>query len=148
VLAARLRLSTMSAPGALPANVPFFKRYFLGGASSLRGWGRFQVSPLSGSGLPIGGHSFAESSLEARVPVAGAVSTVLFLDAGNAWSGSFDFRPDDLRYALGTGLRYLTPIGPVRLDVGYQLNPIAGLLVDGVPEARRWRLHFSIGQAF
>jgi outer membrane protein assembly complex protein YaeT len=148
VLAARLRLSTMSAPGTLPASIPFFKRYFLGGASSLRGWGRFQVSPLSGSGLPIGGHSFAESSIEARVPVAGAVSTVLFLDAGNAWSGSFDFRPDDLRYALGTGLRYLTPIGPVRLDVGYQLNPIAGLLVDGVPEARRWRLHFSIGQAF
>jgi outer membrane protein assembly complex protein YaeT len=148
VLAGRIRMGTISAPGTLPANVPFFKRYFLGGATSLRGWGRFQVGPLSGSGLPIGGHSFLESSLEARLPVRGALSSVVFLDAGNAWSDSFDFQVDDLRYALGTGIRYLTPIGPVRFDIGYQLNPIATLLVDGRPETRRWRLHFSIGQAF
>jgi len=41
-----------------------------------------------------------------------------------------------------------TPIGPVRFDVGYQLNPIPGLLVKGEPEARHWRAHVSIGQAF
>ena len=40
--------------------VPFFKRYFLGGATNLRGWGRFDVSPLSGSGLPIGGQTHVE----------------------------------------------------------------------------------------
>ena len=54
----------------------------------------------------------------------------------------------DLRYAIGPGLRYQTPIGPVRFDVGYQLNPIPGLLVNGEPQARRMRFHFSIGQAF
>lgn len=148
VLAARVRAGTIDTDGPLVGNVPFFKRYFLGGASSLRGWGRFQVSPLSGSGLPIGGHTMLEASAEARVPVFGNVSSVVFLDMGNAWRESFDIELDDLRYSLGTGLRYLTPIGPVRFDIGYQLNPIDGLLVDGVPEPRRWRLHFSIGQAF
>ena len=46
--------------------VPFFKRYFLGGATNLRGWGRFEVAPLSGEGLPIGGHSLLNFSTELR----------------------------------------------------------------------------------
>lgn len=148
VLAGRARLATIDAADLRGGDVPFFKRYFLGGASSLRGWGRFQVSPLSGSGLPIGGHSLFESSAEARVPLVGNLSSVLFLDAGNAWADSFELHLDDLRYTLGSGLRYMTPIGPVRIDLGYQLNPITGLLVDGEPQSRRWRIHFSIGQAF
>jgi len=49
---------------------------------------------------------------------------------------------------VGPGLRYQTPIGPIRFDVGYQLNRIPGLLINGEPETRRWRIHFSIGQAF
>ena len=52
----------------------------------------------------------------------------------------------DLRYAVGPGLRYQTPIGPIRFDFGYQLNPIPGLLVNGEPQTRRWRIHFSIGR--
>ena len=55
---------------------------------------------------------------------------------------------DDLRYAVGPGLRYQTPVGPVRFDLGYQLNPIPGLLVDGAEQTPAWRMHFSIGQAF
>ena len=54
----------------------------------------------------------------------------------------------DLRYAVGPGVRYATPIGPARLDVGYQLNPLDNLLVNGEPQKRRWRIHFSIGQAY
>jgi outer membrane translocation and assembly module TamA len=54
----------------------------------------------------------------------------------------------DLHYAVGPGLRYQTPIGPLRFDVGYQLNPEPGLLVNGEPQQRRWRMHFSVGQAF
>jgi outer membrane translocation and assembly module TamA len=45
-------------------------------------------------------------------------------------------------------LRYLTPIGPVRVDFGIQVNQVPSLLINGVPERRHWRLHFSIGQAF
>ncbi|MBA2355874.1 MAG: BamA/TamA family outer membrane protein [Acidobacteria bacterium] len=148
VLAARARAGTIDASGVLASNVPFFKRYFLGGSSSLRGWGRFEISPLTQLGQPIGGHSMFESSAELRIPAFGQLSAVAFVDAGNVWYDSFDVNLDDLRVAVGPGLRYRTPIGPVRVDLGYQLTPIDGLLIDGKAEARRWRIHFSIGQAF
>ncbi|MBI2834016.1 MAG: BamA/TamA family outer membrane protein [Acidobacteria bacterium] len=146
VLANRIRAASIDGPG--PKGVPFFKRYFLGGSTSLRGWGRFEVSPLSGSGLPIGGASMLELSSEVRVPLVGNLTGVLFLDGGNVWPDAWDVNLNDLRYAAGPGLRYNTPIGPIRFDVGRQLNPIPGLLVDGEPEKRHWRMHISIGQAF
>lgn len=148
VLAGRARAGTIDASGVLAAKVPFFKRYFLGGSSSIRGWGRFEVSPLTQMGQPLGGHSMFESSAEVRTPAYGQLSAVAFVDAGNVWYDSFDFNLGDLRVAVGPGLRYRTPIGPVRVDLGYQLTPIEGLLIDGKPEGRRWRIHFSIGQAF
>jgi outer membrane protein insertion porin family/translocation and assembly module TamA len=76
------------------------------------------------------------------------VGAVAFLDLGNVWSSTWRVYLNDLRYDVGPGLRYATPIGPLRVDFGYQINPIPGLLVDGVPQTRRWRVHFSIGQAF
>jgi len=130
------------------AHVPFSERFFLGGSTSLRGWGRFEVSPLSGAGLAIGGRSMLELSSEVRVPVWGKLSAVAFVDAGNVWGEAWEIDLADLRVAVGPGLRYLTPIGPVRADFGYQLTPIDGLLVEGEPERRHWRVHFSIGQAF
>jgi len=127
--------------------VPFFRRYFLGGATSLRGWGRFEVAPLF-DGKPIGGHTLLESSAELRAPIWGNLTGVLFADGGNVWNNAWDFNLNDLRYDVGPGLRYMTPIGPIRVDLGYQLNPIPGLLVKGAPQPRRFRIHFSIGQAF
>lgn len=148
VLAARVRAGTIDAPGVLASNVPFFKRYFLGGSADMRGWGRFEVSPLTLSGLPIGGHSMFQTSGEVRIPAFGNLSAVLFVDAGNVWYDSFDFNLDDLLVNVGPGLRYRTPIGPVRVDLGYQITRLEGLLISGEPEPRRWRVHFSIGQAF
>ena len=148
VLAAQVRGGSIDAQGPVDTLVPFFKRYFLGGATNLRGWGRFEVAPLSGIGLPIGGHSFMNFSTELRFPVWKAIGGVLFLDGGNVWPGEWDFHPGDLRYNVGPGLRYNTPIGPIRADLGYQLNPIEGLLVKGERQPRRFRFHFSIGQAF
>jgi outer membrane protein assembly complex protein YaeT len=148
VIANRLRLGTIDALGDLNANVPFYKRYFLGGASSIRGWGRFEVSPLSGFGLPIGGHSLLEGSSEARLPLVGKFGGVVFLDYGNVWTNPWDFNVGDMRYAAGPGLRYMTPVGPARVDFGYQLTPIDNLKVNGAPEKRHWRVHFSIGQSF
>jgi outer membrane translocation and assembly module TamA len=87
-------------------------------------------------------------SEEIRAALRGKFGMVLFLDAGNVWSDSGGIRLDDLRYAVGSGIRYQTPIGPFRFDFGYQLNPIPGLLVNGSPQTRQWRLHFSIGQAY
>lgn len=157
VLALRMRAGSIdaigTADGALEEpfddpGVPFHKRYFLGGSTNLRGWGRFDVGPLSGSGLPLGGHAFMDFSTEVRVPVWGNLGAVIFLDGGNAWSKPWDFNLNDLRYDVGPGLRYNTRIGPIRADFGYQLNPIPGLWVNGKPETRRFRFHFSIGQAF
>jgi outer membrane protein assembly complex protein YaeT len=152
VLANRLQVGSIDGIGqglAVDTNkVPFSRRYFLGGSTSLRGWGRLEVSPLTTDGLPVGGLSMLEMTSELRLSTTGKLSIVAFVDAGNAWERSWDFDLADLRVAVGPGLRYRTPIGPVRADVGYQLTPIEGLLVDGKPETRRWRVHFSIGQAF
>src|SRR5262249_18728002 len=145
VLASRLQVGSTHAADDDPGNVPFIKRYFLGGATSLRGWGRFEGSPLSESGLPIGGNSLFAISEELRADLGSSFGAVLFVDAGNVWGGSGGFDFGDLRYDAGAGLRYQTPVGPIRLDFGYQLNPIPGLLIDGKPQPRRWRLHFSIG---
>ena len=148
VFAGALRGSTIDAPAPTDAAVPFFKRYFLGGSTSLRGWGRYEVSPLTESGQPIGGLTCVETSAEVRVPFGTKLSAVAFVDAGSVGRNPWRLDPGGFRAAVGPGVRYDTPIGPVRLDLGYQLNPIAGLLVKGKPEARRWRAHISIGQAF
>lgn len=148
VVANRLTLGSIEPRGDAEFSVPFHKRFFLGGASSNRGWGRFEVSPLSGFGFPIGGLSMLDGSSEIRFPVWGDLGGVLFLDYSNVWPGAFTFELDGLRYAVGPGFRYRTPIGPIRIDLGYQLNPIDGLLVDGEPQKRQWRAHFSVGQAF
>jgi outer membrane protein assembly complex protein YaeT len=159
VLATRARIGTIDGRGPdeqgacaeLPVGscgVPFFKRYFLGGSNSLRGWGRFEVSTLSASGFPIGGHSMLEMSAEVRTPLFGKVTGVFFVDAGGVEATAWDLAMKDLRYDVGPGLRYVTPLGPIRVDLGYQVNPIDGLIIDGVEQTRRWRIHFSLGQAF
>jgi outer membrane protein assembly complex protein YaeT len=147
VLASRMRFSSLDPLGG-KANAPFSRRSFLGGSASLRGWGRYEVAPLSDSGLPIGGHSLFEVSQEARVRVGGKLGVVVFVDAGNVWADAWDFQLGDLVADAGAGVRYYTPIGPMRLDFAYQLTPIEALRIDGAPQTRRWRLHFSIGQAF
>jgi outer membrane protein insertion porin family/translocation and assembly module TamA len=147
VWANRVQVANLAAPADDPGAVPFSKKYFLGGATTIRGWGRFEVSPLA-AGLPVGGNSLFLFSSELRAHIVGNFGAVAFLDTGNVWAGSWGIRLNDLRYSVGTGLRYQTPIGPLRLDWGYQLNPIPGLLINGEPQTRRWRIHFSIGQAF
>jgi outer membrane protein assembly factor BamA len=150
IIATRVRAAALGGTDEPDATIPFFKRYFLGGAQSLRGWGRFEVSPLTSDGLPIGGYTSLEATIEARVPVTTNIGGVLFVDGGNVWTGTYDFDFGDMRYAAGAGLRYRTPVGPIRVDFGYQLTPNRQLVIDGRPfsEQRRWRIHFSVGQAF
>ena len=136
--------------GATEADsVPFYKRYFLGGATNLRGWGRFDVVAADrrrpADRRPVF-HQLLDGA--ARADLAATSARVLFLDGGNVWSNPWDFNLNDLRYDIGPGIRYNTPIGPFRADLGYQLKQIPGLLVNGEPEPRRFRFHFSIGQAF
>ncbi len=148
VVASRIQFGNIAQADNNPANVPFSKKFFLGGASSLRGWGRYEVSPVGDSGIPLGGNSLFAVSEEVRAVISGNLGGVIFADAGNVWTDRAAMNLGDLRYDIGPGLRYQTPVGPVRLDFGYQLNHIPGLLVNGEPETRHWRIHFSIGQAF
>ena len=147
-MASRLQFGNIAQADNDPANVPFSKKYFLGGATSLRGWGRYEVSPVGDSGIPLGGNSLFAVSEEVRVVISGNFGGVIFADGGNVWADRAAMNLGDLRYDIGPGLRYQTPVGPIRLDFGYQLNRIPGLLVNGQPETRPWRIHFSIGQAF
>jgi outer membrane translocation and assembly module TamA len=146
VVAARVRGGTLMSRNA--SRIPYSERYFLGGATSVRGWGRYQISPTSETGLPTGGRTLLEGSAELRFPLIGPVGAVAFIDAGQVGADSWSVSIADLRYAVGTGLRYTSVIGVARMDVGYQLNPIPGLRVAGQTLNRRWRLHFSIGHAF
>jgi outer membrane protein insertion porin family len=146
VLATRLQLGSIDPIGG--TTVPLPRRYFLGGSSGVRGWSRFEISPLSESGVPIGGRSLLALSAELRARIRPKLGAVAFIDSGNVWADTWGINLNDLRYAIGSGLRYQTPVGPIRFDFGYQLNPIPGLLVNGEPQSRRWRMHFSIGQAF
>ena len=78
----------------------------------------------------------------------GNIGAAAFIDAGNVWDETTTITLRDLHVAAGPGLRYFSPVGVVRADLGIQLDRIDGLLVDGAPERRRWRLHFSIGHTF
>jgi outer membrane protein assembly complex protein YaeT len=147
-IANRLAFSVIDGAGNEDVTIPFGKRLFLGGANSVRGWGRYEISPLTDSGLPIGGDSLVAGSSEVRVDLNDRLGAVAFVDAGNVWASPWTIHLNDLRYAVGPGVRYGTPIGPIRFDVGYQINPIPNLQIDGQEQQRRWRLHFSIGQAF
>ncbi len=147
-IANRVQAGTINPFDNEPGNVPFSKKFFLGGATSIRGWGRFEVSPVGTSGLPVGGNTMFAFSSEVRASVIGRVGAVAFLDGGNVWERGWTIDLSDLHYAVGLGFRYETVVGPIRFDVGQQLNRIEGLLIDGEPQTRYWRFHFSIGQAF
>jgi translocation and assembly module TamA len=146
VAAARVRAGTLASRD--PSRIPYSERYFLGGATSVRGWGRYQISPTSDTGLPTGGRTLLEGNAELRFRLGGALGAVAFVDAGQVGADSWSVPTSDLRYAVGTGLRYTSLIGVARMDVAYQLNPIPNLRVGGETLTRRWRLHFSIGHAF
>ncbi len=124
-----------------PKEVPNFERFFAGGANSVRGWSLNQLSPRDASGRPIGGRSLLETSIELRTRLLPVLGTALFLDAGNVGSSQFGaFELGELRLAAGAGLRYLSPIGPLRLDVAYRLSED--------PFVPQRRIYFSLGQAF
>lgn len=126
----------------LPDNeeVPMIRRFFPGGADSVRGYPYQKLGPLDSGGRPLGGESMVLGSVEVRYPIWGELGGVVFLDMGNAYP---NYEPDlgSLRFTTGLGLRYDTPVGPLRVDWGYQLNP---------PDApiSRWEYYLSVGQAF
>jgi outer membrane protein insertion porin family len=145
-LAGRIQYGSM-VPNGPRSNVPFSKRYFLGGADSLRGWGRLEVSPLSAAGLPLGGQSLFAITGELRVSLAGPVGAVVFADAGKVWEDAWALSRD-LHSDGGIGFRYRSPFALLRFDVAYQFTTVAGLQISDDRRDRRWRIHFGIGHSF
>ena len=112
--------------------------FFMGGVDSLRGFLQDSLVPQDiaqrllnpSSGLVLndvvirGGDVFVNPRAELRIPVGNSVETALFLDAGNLWTDPGRVQPLDLRYAVGTGLRIATPIGPLVFDYGFNVDRV------------------------
>jgi outer membrane protein insertion porin family len=149
-----------------PQGIPLPERFFMGGSESHRGFSINQAGPRDlVTGFPLGGNALFFNTFELRLPAGERrLGLVLFHDAGNVYSTirkmrllKFDQRPvTDFDYdvqAVGVGARYKTPVGPLRFDVGYNLNPprFQVQVAPGVSEVRRlsrFQFFLSIGQSF
>ena len=110
------RIAAGSTVGASVGNVPANRRFFVGGGGSVRGYRYRSLSPHNGFDGPTGGLSFLEASLEARIRVTDTIGVVPFIDAGSAFDTAFPNFKSSIRESVGLGLRYFTPIGPLRID--------------------------------
>ncbi len=145
--------------------LPGVVRFYLGGTNSVRGWSRQSLGPKTAVTdqdgnfiryVPNGGRAMLNFNLEVRQRVdflVRGIGLALFLDGGQIWRGPRQLSDRPLQYGAGGGIRYESPIGPVRFDIGYKLNPAEEDLrhfagQDFGSRLNRFGLHFSIGQAF
>ncbi len=133
---------------ATVADLPASERFFAGGDTTVRGFAldRLGTPPtISASGFPTGGNGLMIFNAEIRTTLFGPIGAVLFFDAGNVYLKASDMRFGDMRKAGGFGVRYKSPVGPIRLDVGFKLDR------RETSPGNRERLavvHISLGQAF
>ena len=120
--------------------LPIVERFFLGGRSTVRGYEQDTLGPKGSDGNPTGGNAFIMGNVEFRTSIGRGFGLVPFLDMGNVWINAKNLDPTDLKYTAGIGLRYNTPVGPIRVDYGIKLKK--------EPHESKGALHFSIGHAF
>lgn len=140
VLAGRARVGTIV--GADVTEIAPSRRFYAGGGGSVRGYGYKAIGERNTLGEPNGGRSLVEISAEARIRTGlmdGALSVVPFVDAGVVDTGPTPGL-SDIRVGAGVGVRYHTPFGPLRLDVGVPLNP--------GPSDAKFGVYVALGQAF
>jgi outer membrane protein insertion porin family len=128
-------------------DLPASERFFAGGDTTIRGYALDSVGApetISANGFPTGGNAVLLLNGELRFPVWKEFGGVVFADGGNVFRRVTEFDPGELRGSVGFGLRYQSPLGPIRVDLGFKLDrrEIRGSL------ERRTALHFSLGQAF
>ncbi len=122
-----------------PDTIPIDERFFNGGGTTVRSFGERDLGPLV-HGNPVGGEFFTVFNAEYTFPIYGELQGAIFYDAGNLLPTSEHIGLDDMRYAIGGGLRYKLPIGPIRLDYGVNPDPHRG--------EDQGAFHFSFGFAF
>ncbi len=141
----RLVLAFRGAAGSIIGteieNVPADERFFAGGGGSVRGIPFQLAGPLDDRDDPTGGRSVLEAGSELRYQVWQNLEAVIFLDGGSAFRSSIPEFSGEWQFGTGAGIRYLTPVGPIRLDVGVPVDKR-----DGIDDP--WQLYISIGQAF
>jgi outer membrane protein insertion porin family len=135
--------------------IPFEERFRTGGSTSVRGYVEDdELGPRDIEGHVTGGRVLLLTNIETRFPLFWRLSGAIFLDGGNVWRNPSDIKltsfdpgrtsaeDSDYRYSFGGGIRFRTPVGPVRIDYGrkLRLSPYDG--------NDRGQFHFSLGQAF
>lgn len=161
-LAARINAGTIfsAEKDSLPKDIKFYT----GGTNSVRGWGRANLGPkeaiTDSAGtfiryIPLGGNAFANFNVELRqqIPFIKGLGLAAFLDGGQVWETLSAINLNALQFGTGGGIRYQSPIGPIRLDIAYKLNPSSQDLNiyqgnNFGNKWTRWGFHLSIGQAF
>lgn len=113
-------------------DVPPSLRFFAGGDQSVRGYGYQTLSPENDNGVPVGGRFLLVGSGEYQYQFAERWRAAMFYDHGNA----INDLSDPLATGVGVGLRWVSPVGPLRLDIAKGLDPELG---------GGWRIHFSMG---
>ncbi len=123
--------------------LPDYERFYLGGITSVRGYDFRDISAYDADGNKIGGNSFVQFNAEYRMPLLKeqGIFGVVFFDAGNVYGQGQTPDFSDLRTSAGLGVRWLSPMGPIRLEYAFILNP-----KDDGPSGGKWE--FGMGAAF
>jgi outer membrane protein assembly complex protein YaeT len=128
--------------------LPASERFFAGGDTTVRGFALDQLGTpdvIDANGFPVGGNAVVLLNGELRIPIVRSFGLVGFLDSGNVFKRTTDIDLGQLRSAAGFGVRFQSPIGPIRVDLGFKLRREE--ITPGRREASSaW--HISLGQAF
>ena len=128
--------------------LPASERFFAGGDTTVRGFALDRlgsIETLDEKGFPKGGNAMAIFNFETRAPYWKDLQFVWFVDAGNVYEHVSDIRIDEMRVTSGVGVRYRSPIGPLRVDWGWKVST---RLLEAGGRERSNVLHISLGQAF
>lgn len=140
--------SVTGEPVILPVrDLPASERFFAGGDTTIRGYALDSVGvpeTITPTGFPKGGDATVILNAELRAHLFGDFGAVVFVDGGNVFARAADLDLTRLRGSVGFGGRYRSPIGPIRVDVGFKLDR----RVLGTQLEPRYAIHLSIGQAF
>jgi outer membrane protein insertion porin family len=124
--------------------VPIYERFFAGGANTVRGYKERSIGPRDEpTGDPIGGEAMLIGNAELTYPIFNNFKVAAFYDIGNVWHNSSEtkIRAKDFKAGAGVGVRVKTPIGPVKVDLGYPLD-------KNYDDERKIRFHFSMTRGF
>ncbi len=128
-------------------NIAPNKRFYAGGAGSVRAYGYKLLGPLDGDRIPLGGRSILEYGLEGRFRVTDTIGFVVFAEAGSVSSQAApDVSNQNRLWGIGAGARYYTGIGPIRLDVAMPMKRRRGVTGKAIDSG--YQFYLSVGQAF